>query len=815
MDIERLGAFYLGRRYDPERNEVLPEPILYDAKDLTTHAVCVGMTGSGKTGLGITLLEEAAIDGIPIVAIDPKGDLGNLLLTFPKLAASDFEPWMDPSTAARKAQSVPQLATSTAELWRSGLAEWDQKPARIKRFSDACERRILTPGSDAGTPLNILGALRAPPAEVIGDAEALRERIAGGVAGLLGLLGLDADPLQSREHILLSSLFERAWRAGQDLDLATLIHQVGRPPIERVGVLDLETFFPAGERGAFAMRINNLLASPGFELWLRGEPLDAASLLYGPDGKPRISIISIAHLSDPERMFVVTQILNELVAWMRTRPGSTTLRALVYMDEVFGYMPPTANPPSKTPLLTMMKQARAFGLGTVLATQNPVDLDYKALSNAGTWFLGRLQTERDKARVLDGLEGAAVGARFDRKRVDALLSGLKSRVFLMNNVHDDEPVLFHTRWALSYLAGPMTREQIRAVNPKKKTAAKSAAPVTVATATANAAPAKAKSAPAVTERPLLAAGVEEAFLPVTSAASEEESLVYLPALLTEANLHYSRRGGALDQWQRVHLFALLNEDTSRAPWNESQRLSSAPELESEAEAGIRFGPLPPETSKSTSFTRWKKMATSHLYQHARMTLYRCAKPKLVSVSGESEEEFRGRVTQMLREDRETKKEKLRKRYAPKLARLEERIRKAEQRIDIEEEQYRDRKRGAAVSLGATVLGALFGRKLGSVGNVGRAGSTVRGMSRAAKERSDIGRAEANLEKCREDLAEMEETFREDVANLEDATALDTAVFSTLEVSPRKSDLDVTPPILCWCPFRIQASGTREAAFSLL
>ena len=420
QDYEQLGAFYLGHRYDVDVGAVGTEPLLYDAKDLTTHAVCVGMTGSGKTGLGVTLIEEAAIDGIPIIAIDPKGDLGNLLLTFPELEAQQFRPWIDEADATRNGRTPEAHARWTAELWRKGLASTGQDPSRIGRFAGAVERTIYTPGSRAGVPLTVLRSFAAPPAAVIDDGDALRERVLASVAGLLGLVGISADPLTSREHILLGTLLDRAWRAGRDLDLPTLIHQIQKPGIDRIGVMDLESVFPASDRFTLAMTINNLIASPGFEVWTEGEPLDVQRLLYTAEGRPRLSIISIAHLSDAERMFLVTSLLNEIVSWVRAQPGSRSLRALLYMDEIFGYMPPVANPPSKRPLLTLLKQARAQGLGLVLATQNPVDLDYKGLSNAGTWFLGRLQTERDKARVIEGLEGASAqaGAQFDRGRTE-------------------------------------------------------------------------------------------------------------------------------------------------------------------------------------------------------------------------------------------------------------------------------------------------------------------------------------------------------------------------------------------------------------
>jgi hypothetical protein len=800
VDYEKLGAFYLGRRYDLERGEILPDPILYDAKDLTTHAMCVGMTGSGKTGLGVTLLEEAVIDGIPIVAIDPKGDLGNLLLTFPSLDPAAFEPWIDANDAARQGRSVAEQAEAVAQLWRRGLADWDQEPTRIARYAEAAQRRVLTPGSDAGIPLNVLGSLSAPPDAVRGDIEALRERILGATAGLLGLLGIRADPLQSREHILLASLLERAWREGRDLDLPTLIQQIQRPPLERIGVLDIESFFPASDRARFALSVNNLLASPGFELWRSGEPLDASRLLFSPDGQPRLSIVSIAHLSDPERMFVVTQVLNELVSWMRTRPGSSTLRALLYMDEVFGYLPPTANPPSKAPMLTLLKQARAFGLGIVLATQNPVDLDYKALSNAGTWFLGRLQTERDKARVLDGLEGAAVGATFDRRRADAILSGLKNRVFLMNNVHEDEPVVYHTRWALSYLAGPLTREQIRvlmASPPRPARAAESPATESLPRKSQHTAP-----------RPALPATIEERFLPITQHPAASEQLHYRPALLAQAHLHYVHRGAGLDRWEQSAWLAPLDGE----PWDNARRIGAAlPELDDAPEPGAAFAELPAAARRASRYKHWQRTLRSYLFEHAPLELYRVQPLKLYSTPEESEAEFRGRVRQIARERRDRNIEKLRRRYASRLGQLKRRIQAAEQRLEREQAQYRERKLSTAVSLGATVLGALFGRKVASVGNVGRASTAVRGMGRVAKEHGDIAHAEENLELAQRELAELEAQFEDDVALLE--AGFDDIEIEIMQLAPRKADREVGVPALVWCPWRIGANGHSEPAWA--
>jgi hypothetical protein len=462
-EIDSPNHFYLGRDHDLATGETSATPLLYKSGQLTTHAVCVGMTGSGKTGLCLSLLEEAALDGIPAICIDPKGDLGNLLLGFPKLAPEDFEPWVDPAVADRKDITTAELAKETAELWKKGLASWDESPDRVQRYNDTVERLIFTPGASHGIPMTVLKSFDTPPQALIDDTDAFRSRVQSAVSGLLALLGIDADPVRSREHILLSNIFTTAWNAGQDLSIAEMIREIQKPPFTTVGVMDLETFYPEKERTKLAMDLNNLLASPSFAGWMSGQALDVQQLLYSPEGKPRHSIVSIAHLDDAQRMFFVTILLNEILAWTRTQAGTSSLRALVYMDEVYGYFPPSKKPPSKEPMLTLLKQARAFGVGIVLATQNPVDLDYKGLSNTGAWFLGRLQTERDKMRVMEGLEGASAqaGSVFNKQRMEQTLAGLGNRVFLLNNVHEDEPRVFQTRWAMSYLAGPLSRLQIK------------------------------------------------------------------------------------------------------------------------------------------------------------------------------------------------------------------------------------------------------------------------------------------------------------------------------------------------------------------
>jgi len=450
MSIDVPGEFYLGSTAEDEA-------VLYEAADLTTHGVIVGMTGSGKTGLGIIALEEALLQRIPTLIIDPKGDMANLLLTFPGMDARDFEPWISEADAERDDMSVSQKAAATADLWKNGLARSGIDAGdRIGRLRSTADFTIYTPGSTSGVPLNVVGSLDAPTGNV--DAETLQDEIDGFTASLLGMVGIKADPISSREHILIANIIHHFWSQGRSLDMGTLIGQIQAPPMRKLGVIDLETFFPPADRMKLALQINGLVASPAFAGWAQGETLDIERMLYQPDGRPRAAIVSIAHLSDDERQFVVTLLLSKVVTWMRSQPGTSDLRALVYMDEVFGFVPPTAAPPSKKPILTILKQARAFGVGLMLSTQNPVDIDYKALSNAGTWMIGRLQTERDQQRLLDGMRSA--GGEVDIDALSATIASLDKREFVLHSTRSSAPKVFSTRWAMSYLAGPMTRDQI-------------------------------------------------------------------------------------------------------------------------------------------------------------------------------------------------------------------------------------------------------------------------------------------------------------------------------------------------------------------
>lgn len=798
-----LGQFYFGREYSLEDARVLENRVDYDAKDLCTHAVCVGMTGSGKTGLCLSLLEEAALDGIPAICIDPKGDLGNLMLTFPGLLASDFRPWIDAGEATRKGMTVDEYAQSTAESWRKGLSQWGYSSDHIQAFRDAVDINIFTPASSAGLPLTVLKSFDAPPPEMREDREAMRDRINSAVAGLLALMQIEADPITSRDHILLSNILATAWDEGRNLDIGSLLREIQAPPFDKVGFMDLEAFYPAEDRFKLSMQLNNLLASPGFAAWMEGEPLNVQRLLFR-NGKPQISIISIAHLSDAERMFFVTILLNELVSWMRGQSGTSTLRALFYMDEVFGYFPPTANPPSKTPMLTLLKQARAFGLGCVLATQNPVDLDYKGLSNAGTWFLGRLQTERDKQRVLEGLEGASAqaGSSFDRARMEQTLAGLGSRVFLMNNVHEDEPVVFHTRWVLSYLRGPLTRTQIRTLMDPRRAALAADKNSAARNVTPTADPQQA--------RPVLPPDIPEKFLECRSRGD----IVYRPALFGSARAHYiqSRSSDGIDEWRELYLLQPMGDEVPGDVWEDCDVLEEEPRFETTPADDARFAELATELTQTKKYSSWGSRLKEHVYRQHTLKILKCRRLKEQSEPGESEDDFRIRLKHRAREERDLQVEKLRRKYARRIASAEERIRKAEQRVEREKEQQSSHRMSSMISIGTSVLGALFGRKLASATNVRRVGTAARSVSRGSKEKADVAHAEETLEEYERRLVELNEEVEQEIQDIESELDIENLDIEEDELRPRKSDLSVSDIALVWVPWSVDATGIAEPAF---
>jgi hypothetical protein len=823
---EKLGLFYLGRAFDAAEGEVSETPTLYDARDLTTHAVCVGMTGSGKTGLCIGLLEEAAIDGVPAIAVDLKGDIANLLLTFPELAPRDFEPWVLAEDARRKGLELPEYAAREASKWREGLASWGQTPERIARLKDAAEFTVYTPGSSAGLPISILSSFKAPGAGVIDDPELLAERVSTTVAGVLGLIGVEADPVRSRETILLAQLLTGAWSEGRDVDLATLIGLVQSPPFERVGVLDLEAFYPQKDRFGLAMQLNNLLASPTFASWMEGDALDVDALLYTPEGKPRVSIVSIAHLAPAERMFFLTLLLNETLGWMRRQSGTTNLRALLYIDEIFGYLPPTAAPPSKKPMLTLLKQARAFGLGLVLATQNPVDIDYKALSNAGTWFIGRLQTERDKLRILEALKSASAtaGAGFDASTIDRILSSLGKRVFLLHNVHESAPQVFQTRWAMSYLRGPMTRTEIKQLMDPIR-AARAARQATIpAAATRGALDSASLAAPSVPPTPGAAAvagggaraplppgylampsslpsRIVQGFAPITEPVPPGCHLAYRPCLLGDADVLYSHTKSGIVEQRPVGLLVTFSDGPVPVDWSRgiATRLRIA-DCETSPNDGAWFVPPPSPATASTSFTAWKRGFVDYVYREHALEVLHAPSLGVWGTPGEDERSLRIRLGEAVRSAAAAQTDALRERYASKLRKAEDAIEAAERRVQRERGEASRASTDAWVTAGTGLLGTLFGGRRST-----RTMMTT--ANRAQRQKDDVREAEARLRLAYEEHARLEREVQSELAALAERMRPDRVAIERERIVPKKKDVAVVAVALCWLPVAVQADGS--------
>lgn len=791
QDFEKLGLFYLGRRYDVAAQEPTDELVLYDSRDLVTHAVCVGMTGSGKTGLCLCLLEEAAIDGIPALVIDPKGDLSNLLLTFPELRPEDFAPWINDDDARRAGVEPAEYARQQADLWRRGLAEWGQDGERIKRMRAAADVAIYTPGSTAGIPLSILQSFAPPGAEVLDDPELLHEQIEAAARSLLGLLGLGSDAVGSREQTLLGNILENAWRAGRAIDLTALVREIQQPPFDRVGVIDLESFFPAKERFELSLRLNNLIASPGFGVWLAGEPLDVGRLLYASDGKPRLAIVSIAHLNDEQRMFVVALLLWQMLAWTRKQSGTTSLRAILYMDEIAGYFPPTANPPSKAPLLTLMKQGRAFGVGVVLATQNPVDLDYKGLSNAGTWFLGRLQTERDQQRVLDGLQTAAAGAPgFSRTELQPLLAGLKNRVFLLNNVHEQAPIVFQARWALSYLRGPLGRDQIKRLMADRKPADQPEPTNPAATV----APARSTAA----ARPVLPPKISEYFLPAR-APTGDAAIAYQPAIMAGVQIQFDDAKAQVSETRQLCAQRLVGEGAVAREWSWLDQSFDEADLDREPAPGATFTELPAEATRPPSYTAWKKEVVDAAYQTRQITLYRASELDLLSKPGEERTAFVARVRQAAREARDAAVAELRRKHESKRAALDDKVRRARQTVEREADQASRQSRESWLTAGASILAAVLSGRRAPASAMNRAERTFRQLGKAGKESQDVERAKENLAGAEDDRSDLEARIQADIAEL--GARYDAACDKIEEVAirPRKTQIAVRWIGLVWLP----------------
>ncbi len=810
--IDRRGELYLGQEYDLPAVRPTGQPLFYPLRHLTTHAVLLGMTGSGKTGLGIVLLEEALLQGVPVLAIDPKGDLANLLLTFPDLSPAAFAPWVDAERARHDGQTVEQAAAATAARWQEGLAEWSIDPERIARLRRSVDLALYTPGSNAATPVDVLHRFQTPDLDWETHEEVLRERIGGLVTALLSLAGRDADPLQSAEYVLLFHLVEHAWRAGQPLDLPALIRLLQEPPIRQIGVFDLESFLPRKNRQALARALNNVFAAPGFEDWRKGVPLEVGNLLRTADGRPRASIFYLPHLNDGERAFFVTLLLQALRDWVAAQSGTSDLRALLYFDEVLGFFPPyPANPPTKEPLMALIKQGRAAGLGVVLATQNPADLDYKGLTNAGTWAVGTLRTERDKERVLEGVEGAAsaAGTGLDRAALERALAGLKPRVFMLHDVHAGAPLFFHSRWAMSYLRGPLTRAQIRQLAPPPAPAQPSATPLPAEALTA--APGAAVRPPTVAALPpALPVDVPQAFLPATitfewalrqyeersgeQVLARSRQLLYQPRLLALATVHLvDERKGIRHALSIARLLEPLPLPAA-TNWDNGELSLAAQHLSHEPVGEGTYAPLPAHLAEPAHYAQWAQALDEHLYRTVRQSIWHNPALRLYGQVDESRRDFRRRCEQEARARRDEEAAQARAAVSRQMTRLQERLRREQRELTEDQADLEAHKREELLSYGESALNLLTGRRPSYM------------ISNVSRKRRLTQEAEADVNESLEAIADMEEQLEALAAQWEEqATAINDRWAATLDqieplqVAPRRSDVVIDFCGLAWVP----------------
>ena len=819
--------FYIGRAYDPLQQAVTDEKIFYDPADLTTHAVVTGMTGSGKTGLCVVLLEEAALQGIPAIIIDPKGDLTNLLLHFPDLAPQDFQAWIDADLARRAGKSLELVASDAAASWREGLKEWGVPQERILALKNAAQFTVFTPGSDAGIPVSVLSSLAAPEIPWNDNREVLREKIASTVTALLGLVGYtDIDPLRSREHILLANIFESEWSQGKDVELAELVVQVQNPPFEKLGALPVETLFPQKDRMELSLVLNNILASPAFETWREGQSLNIGSMLYTEGGRPRHNIFYLAHLSDTERMFFVTLLLSAVETWMRTQSGATSLRALLYMDEIFGYLPPLRNPPSKFPILRMLKNARAFGLGLLLATQNPVDVDYKALSNAGTWFIGKLQTEQDKNRLLDGLEGAAGGV--SRTVFDKLISSLGKRVFVLHNIHASQPRVFQTRWAMNFLAGPLTRHRIKDLNKLAGPEINSAAASRPVMATVMAPVPPPSTAPARPQpptanvqssstKPPLPAWIREYFLPQNYSLPEAfsavqqsmpdevmiDSVIYRPALIASAEVHVLDRKHGVDSEVTRSALVRAPEQRGSVRWEEHPLHGNVLDsIETSPAPGSRFSSIDAPLNDVKLMTALQKDFTDWVYRNSSVKARANQALKVFAGPDVSPAEFVSACADAAREARDAE---IAKKTAPldrQLKSLEDKLTREERELSKDEDELSNRKMEEAGTHLENITGLFGGRRKAS-----RLSSslTKRRMTQQAK--ADVEESEEAIKEFKRQLEELEKRREEVIAEINDRWGRVVNEVTEVTITPKKTDIFVKLFGVAWIPYYIIQSGT--------
>ncbi|NPA43979.1 MAG: DUF87 domain-containing protein [Chlorobi bacterium] len=786
---EKLGLFYLGKEVNPDTQELTDELVLYKNKHLTTHAALIGMTGSGKTGLGIGIIEEAALDNIPAILIDPKGDMGNLLLTFPELKTEDFEPWVDAGAAESKGLTVKEFAEKTAKMWDKGIQSWHQDKSRIKALKESVEYVIYTPGSSAGVQLSVLSSFDAPSEDVMDDPDSFTSVVNSTVTSLLALIKVKGDPLSSKEYLLISNIFIHLWKKGISITLEELIGYVTNPPFDKIGVLPLKSFYTQTQRLDLAMKLNTVLASPSFSAWTEGEPLNIKDLLYTKEGKAKVSILSISHLDDSQRMFFVTLFLNKYISWMRQQSGTSSLRALLYMDEIFGFFPAVGNPPSKKPMLLLLKQARAFGISIVLSTQNPIDLDYKGLSNIGTWFIGRLQTKQDKERVMGGLLKNDAES-LNKKEIENLLSNIQSRVFLLKSAHEDRVKLMQTRWVLSYLKGPLSKKEIRTLMADRK-------------AISNTKDTSAKEKPKK-EKANVTNFVSETANVVQSVVSEDitqyysvntpfgKDVIYTPYIIAKGNVKFVNATRGID---------IQNTFKEKFELNNEEGLDFSEGIDFDFDTSLfdkkpveqsKFEELPSFIAELKSFKQLEKAYSDYLYRTHKLELYKCKELKTESKPNESLKDFKIRLLDIIREEKDEAVEKLRKKYRTKSDRLQDRYEKLLIKLEKEEADVSAKRTDTAMSFGMAVLGSFLGGRSKSKFNRG-----ISSAGKIAKEKADVRRVENEIAQVQADMEELKADLTNEINSIKEKYNIDNYDIETFYIKPRRADVFDIEVALLW------------------
>ncbi|MCG3685303.1 DUF87 domain-containing protein [Aliarcobacter butzleri] len=780
FDYEKLKLFYIGK----EKIDDNFVPLVYKNKDLLTHAAIIGMTGSGKTGLGISLLEEAAIDNIPSIIIDPKGDMTNLLLTFPSLQGSDFEPWIEEQDASNNGLSVKEFAQNTANLWKNGLERDFQNASRIEKLKNCADFTIYTPGSDAGVQISILSSFKAPNKEVIEDNDLLVSLVNSTVSSILSLIEEKSDTT-SKESILISSIFMNYFKENKDLTLEELITLIVTPPFSKIGVFDLETFFAQSERLKLALKLNNIIANPSFKTWIEGETLDISNLLYDETGKAKVSIFSIAHLNDSQRMFFVTLLLNQMVAWMRRQEGTTSLKALLYMDEIFGYFPPNSNPPSKQPMLTLLKQARSFGIGIILSTQNPVDIDYKGLANIGTWFIGRLQTKQDKEKVIDGLSSANEG-NLNKDEVMNLISNLEKRNFILKNINEDGIKIFETRWALSYLKGPISKDGIKKLMSEKK---KQNIPTE-----------KIENENQTTQiniekgipKPIITSNLTEKYL-----YSSQNSAYYLqPYLICSCDIHYIDVPKNIDFEEKISYKIYLDENMKNIDFEEKEELENN-SFEEKEKPNSFYYELPSFIQKEKDLKVIEKDFMDYIYRNSKLTLYKNEFLKITSKQTESLNDFKIRLQDRLNEKIDLEVEKLKIKFVKENDSIEIKLSKLYEKLQKEELQATSTTTDTIISIGTSLLGAFFGNSVINKTNIGKVATSAKGASKILKERNDVKQVENEILELQQQKEALKTLLENEIGKINLANQSSNFPIEEIFIKPKRSDIYNTKLALLW------------------